>query len=133
MSILLFIVFGLVVGLIARAVLPGRQSMGLVGTILLGIAGSFMGGFLVALVTHHRVLDFNTAGIIGSIIGALVLCAIVDFYRTVLPQSLDAGGIDASVGRGIVLVTATAYIALNLLADILYSIVDPRIRLEASR
>jgi hypothetical protein len=45
---------------------------------------------------------------IYAIIGALVLCAIVDFYRTVLPQSLDAGGIDASVGRGIVLVTATA-------------------------
>jgi uncharacterized membrane protein YeaQ/YmgE (transglycosylase-associated protein family) len=79
-SILLFVVFGLVVGLIARAVLPGRQSMGLLATSLLGIAGSFMGGFLVALLTHNRVLDFNTAGIIGSIIGAMLLLVIASRF-----------------------------------------------------
>jgi len=45
---------------------------------------------------------------IYAIVGTLVLCVIVDFYRTVLPQSLDASGIDAPVGRGIVLATATA-------------------------
>ena len=73
MSILLFIVFGLVVGLIARAVLPGRQSMGLLATSLLGIAGSFLGGFIVSLLTHNRVLDLNTSGIIGSIVGAMLL------------------------------------------------------------
>jgi uncharacterized membrane protein YeaQ/YmgE (transglycosylase-associated protein family) len=76
MGILLFIVFGFVVGLLARAILPGRQSMGLIATSLLGIAGSFVGGFLAALVTHTRVFDFNTAGFIGSIIGAIVLLAI---------------------------------------------------------
>ena len=73
MSILLFLVFGLVVGLIARAVMPGRQSMGLLATMVLGVIGSFVGGFLASLVTHSRVTDFNTAGIIGSIIGALVV------------------------------------------------------------
>ena len=82
MSILLFVVFGLVVGLIARAVLPGRQSMGLIATSLLGIAGSFMGGFLVALLTHNRVLDFNTAGIIGSIIGALLLLVVASRFSS---------------------------------------------------
>jgi uncharacterized membrane protein YeaQ/YmgE (transglycosylase-associated protein family) len=76
MGIILFIVFGLVIGLIARAVLPGRQSMGLVATALLGIAGSFMGGFLVSLVTHNRITDFNTAGVLGSIVGAVVLLLI---------------------------------------------------------
>jgi uncharacterized membrane protein YeaQ/YmgE (transglycosylase-associated protein family) len=80
MGIILFIVFGFVVGLIARAVLPGRQSMGLVGTSLLGIAGSFVGGFLVSLVTHNRITDLNTAGVIGSILGALVLLVLASRF-----------------------------------------------------
>ncbi len=73
MSILLFAIFGLVVGLIARLLMPGRQRMGLLATMLLGMLGSFAGGFLTALITDRRVLDFNTAGILGSIIGALVV------------------------------------------------------------
>ncbi len=73
MGILLFIVFGFIVGLLARAIMPGTQKMGLVATCLLGIAGSFVGGFLVALVTKSQVTDLNTAGIIGSVLGALLL------------------------------------------------------------
>jgi len=76
MGILMFLIFGLVVGFIARAIMPGRQSMGLVATLLLGVAGSFIGGFLASLITHNRVLDFNTSGVIGSIIGAVALLAI---------------------------------------------------------
>jgi len=76
MGILLFLVFGLVVGLLARAVMPGRQSMGWLMTMGLGVAGSFIGGFLASLITHNRVLDFNTSGVIGSIIGAVALLAI---------------------------------------------------------
>ncbi|HEX2669877.1 MAG TPA: GlsB/YeaQ/YmgE family stress response membrane protein [Polyangiaceae bacterium] len=77
MGILLFLVFGLVVGFLARAIMPGTQSMGLIATALLGVAGSFVGGFLVALVTHNRVTDLNTAGVIGSIVGALLLLFLV--------------------------------------------------------
>ncbi|MDQ2647358.1 MAG: GlsB/YeaQ/YmgE family stress response membrane protein [Myxococcota bacterium] len=77
MSIILFIVFGLIVGLLARALLPGRQSMGIGMTILLGVAGSFVGGFIGALLTDSRVTDFNTAGIIGSVIGAILLLVLV--------------------------------------------------------
>ncbi|MEO8903470.1 MAG: GlsB/YeaQ/YmgE family stress response membrane protein [Polyangiaceae bacterium] len=73
MGILLFIVFGFLVGLLARAIMPGTQKMGFISTILLGIAGSFIGGFLVALLTSSRVTDLNTAGVIGSVVGALVL------------------------------------------------------------
>jgi uncharacterized membrane protein YeaQ/YmgE (transglycosylase-associated protein family) len=79
-AIILFIIFGFVIGLLARALLPGRQSMGLVATTLLGIAGSFMGGFLVSLFTHRRVTDFHTAGVIGSIVGAIVLLALVSRF-----------------------------------------------------
>lgn len=76
MALVWFLLFGLVVGLIARAVMPGKQSMGFIMTMVLGIIGSFVGGFLVALFTSNRVLDFNTAGVIGSIIGAVVVLAI---------------------------------------------------------
>ena len=72
MSMILFLVFGLVVGFLARAIMPGAQKMGVVATMALGVVGSFVGGFLVALVTETRVTDFNTAGLIGSVIGALV-------------------------------------------------------------
>jgi uncharacterized membrane protein YeaQ/YmgE (transglycosylase-associated protein family) len=77
MGILLFIVFGFVAGLIARALLPGRQNMGIGMTTLLGIAGSFVGGFLASLFTNSRVTDFNTAGLIGSVIGAIAVLAIM--------------------------------------------------------
>ena len=54
MAIILFIVFGLVVGLLARAVMPGNQSMGWGMTALLGVVGSFVGGFLAALAGTRR-------------------------------------------------------------------------------
>jgi uncharacterized membrane protein YeaQ/YmgE (transglycosylase-associated protein family) len=76
MGILSFILFGLVVGLIARAVMPGRQSMGIIMTIVLGVAGSFLGGFVASLFTHQRVTDLNTAGFLGSVLGALLLLLI---------------------------------------------------------
>jgi uncharacterized membrane protein YeaQ/YmgE (transglycosylase-associated protein family) len=77
MAILLFLVFGLVVGFIARAVMPGTQKMGLIATMILGVVGSFVGGFLVSLVTDNRVTDLNAAGIIGSVVGALVLLLVM--------------------------------------------------------
>lgn len=73
MGILFFLVFGFVVGLLARAIMPGEQRMGIVMTTILGVIGSFIGGFLSSLFTHHRVTDFHTAGVIGSVIGALVV------------------------------------------------------------
>lgn len=79
MSILLFIVFGIVAGLFARAIMPGRQSMGIVMTGLLGIAGSFVGGFVGSMLTGHSAMDLQTSGIIGSVLGALAILAIMGF------------------------------------------------------
>lgn len=76
MSLLLFLVFGLVVGFLARALMPGRQSMGLVMTAVLGIVGSFVGGFLGNLISGRALLDMHASGIIGSLIGALIVLAI---------------------------------------------------------
>ncbi len=76
MGIVYFIVFGLIVGLIARAIMPGKQSMGFIMTSVLGMIGSFVGGFLASLITQQRVMDFHTAGLVGSLIGALIVLAI---------------------------------------------------------
>jgi uncharacterized membrane protein YeaQ/YmgE (transglycosylase-associated protein family) len=77
MSLLLFLVFGLVVGLLARALLPGKQSMGLIMTTVLGIVGSLLGGLVGSMFSGSEVTRLTPAGIIGSVIGALAVLAIV--------------------------------------------------------
>jgi uncharacterized membrane protein YeaQ/YmgE (transglycosylase-associated protein family) len=68
-------VVGFVVGLLARAVLPGSQSLGIILTAALGIAGSFLAGFI------GQALGLYTAGqgagFIGSVLGAIVLLFVV--------------------------------------------------------
>ena len=77
MSIIMFLIFGLLVGFLARAIMPGRQSMSWLATMALGVIGSFVGGFLAALLTTRHVLDFNTSGLIGSIAGALIALSVL--------------------------------------------------------
>jgi uncharacterized membrane protein YeaQ/YmgE (transglycosylase-associated protein family) len=73
MGIIAFIIFGFIVGLIARALMPGPQRMGLLMTTVLGIVGSFVGGFLASLVTNRSVFDLSTSGFIGSLLGAMLV------------------------------------------------------------
>lgn len=73
MGIVLFIVFGLFIGLVARGLMPGNQQMGFIMTIALGIAGSFVGGALAGLVTSQGITEFHNAGVVGSLIGALMI------------------------------------------------------------
>lgn len=77
MGILAFVLFGLVIGLVARALMPGRQSMGLVASTLLGMAGSFLGGLIGSVMQGGRMFELHSAGIIGSLIGALLVMFIV--------------------------------------------------------
>ena len=73
--IIWLLIVGLIVGLIARLLMPGRDPIGIIGTIVLGIVGSFVGGFLWNLVEYHtaNIHSFHPVGLIGSIIGAWVL------------------------------------------------------------
>jgi uncharacterized membrane protein YeaQ/YmgE (transglycosylase-associated protein family) len=73
--IVVLIVIGLIAGLVARLLVPGRDSIGLLGTILVGVVGSFVGGFLWDLVEFHTVEThhFRTVGILGSIAGSVVV------------------------------------------------------------
>ena len=68
-------IIGLIVGAVARLLLPGRDNIGVLGTILLGIVGSFVGGFLENLWRYHTVSvhSFHAVGLIGSVVGAFVL------------------------------------------------------------
>jgi uncharacterized membrane protein YeaQ/YmgE (transglycosylase-associated protein family) len=77
MNIIGWILFGLIVGAIAKFLMPGRDPGGWIVTILLGIAGSFVGGFLATMLTSN---NNTTAGWIGSIIGAMILLFV---YRLV--------------------------------------------------
>ena len=71
MGIILFLIMGLIAGFIARALMPGDDSMGIVPTMILGVIGSFIGGTLAALL-FGGTLDLSASGIIGSIIGAFI-------------------------------------------------------------
>jgi uncharacterized membrane protein YeaQ/YmgE (transglycosylase-associated protein family) len=68
-------VIGFVVGLIARAILPGTQSLGIILTAVLGIAGSFLAGFAGLAMGWYT--EGQPAGWIASVIGAIVLLFIV--------------------------------------------------------
>jgi uncharacterized membrane protein YeaQ/YmgE (transglycosylase-associated protein family) len=83
---------GLIVGLIARLLIPGQQSMGLLLTMVLGIVGAVVGGFLYSLIQGAPSEPFSLSGNawhgwIVAILGAvLVLWAYVAFYRRWLWQ-----------------------------------------------
>ncbi|MDI1479091.1 GlsB/YeaQ/YmgE family stress response membrane protein [Polyangium sp. y55x31] len=75
MSILLWILFGLVVGVIAKLLTPGREPGGFIITVLLGIAGALLGGFLGRVLGIYPTYQ-STGGFIMSIIGAILILAI---------------------------------------------------------
>ena len=77
MSIIIFLIVGIIAGFIARAVVPGRQNMGIVATLILGVVGSFVGGLILSFLPGGAPFpSFNPAGLIGSIIGAIVVLLI---------------------------------------------------------
>ena len=74
MGILAWIVVGLIGGALAKLFMPGKDPGGLIITILLGIAGAVLGGFVaVALDISNGVVDFDIGSIVLSIIGSMVL------------------------------------------------------------
>ena len=66
MGIILFLIMGLIAGFIARAVVPGRDPMGWVGTLVLGVIGALIGGFIFGG-------PDNAVGYLGAIVGAVLV------------------------------------------------------------
>jgi uncharacterized membrane protein YeaQ/YmgE (transglycosylase-associated protein family) len=83
MGIIGTIVIGLIVGALARLLMPGDQKLGWIMTILLGIGGSFLAGFIGQALGMYRV--GQPAGFIASVVGALVLLFVVGKLRSKTP------------------------------------------------
>jgi uncharacterized membrane protein YeaQ/YmgE (transglycosylase-associated protein family) len=77
--IITLVVVGLIAGALARLIVPGRQNISIGMTIVIGIIGSFVGGFLGYVLFHHNVQDgaLQPSGIIGSVIGAIIVLLIM--------------------------------------------------------
>jgi uncharacterized membrane protein YeaQ/YmgE (transglycosylase-associated protein family) len=82
-GVLGWILFGLVVGIIAKLLMPGRDPGGIIVTMLLGIVGALLGGFLGQTMGLYR--EGDTAGIIMSVIGAVLLLAVYRMLRRPRP------------------------------------------------
>ena len=74
-GILLTIVIGFIAGLIARAVVPGKQDLGIVATLVLGLIGSIVGNGIYNLIANGN-LEFEVGGWWASILGAIVVLAV---------------------------------------------------------
>jgi uncharacterized membrane protein YeaQ/YmgE (transglycosylase-associated protein family) len=80
MGVITWLIFGLVIGAIAKLLMPGRDPGGFIITIILGIVGSFLGGFLGRALGMYGP-DQRSAGWLMSILGAIVILAI---YRLIV-------------------------------------------------
>ena len=82
MGILLFLLFGLIVGALARALMPGPDPMSIGMTMLIGAGGSLLGWVLGRAVgLYHSAEGIHPAGIVMSLVGALLLLAVVRSVR----------------------------------------------------
>ncbi len=81
-TIIVAIILGLIGGAVARAVIPGKQNMSILATIVLGIIGSLVGGFLGYILFHKDAQKgfFQLSGLIGSIIGSIIVLALWVYF-----------------------------------------------------
>ncbi len=74
LHVLWYLITGFIIGLIARAIVPGTQEMGFIATTILGILGSFLGGFIGSMIWKPpEGTKFHRAGFALSIVGAIIL------------------------------------------------------------
>jgi uncharacterized membrane protein YeaQ/YmgE (transglycosylase-associated protein family) len=73
MDILGLIVVGLIIGALARLLKPGKQSMSIVATMLLGVVGALIGGFIASLLGTGGIFELNVLGFILAVVAAVIL------------------------------------------------------------
>jgi uncharacterized membrane protein YeaQ/YmgE (transglycosylase-associated protein family) len=73
MGIISWLVFGLIAGILAKWIMPGRDGGGFIVTSIIGIAGAFVGGFIGSLIGFGGVSGFNIGSFLTAICGALLL------------------------------------------------------------
>jgi uncharacterized membrane protein YeaQ/YmgE (transglycosylase-associated protein family) len=89
-----FLVFGLVVGALARLILPGRQNIGILWTLVLGVIGSVIGGTIANAIGSGKITELNFVGACAAIAASVVLLAVAE------RSGLGAGDKRGEVGPG---------------------------------
>lgn len=78
MGLIGFVVAGLVIGALARLLKPGRQNLSLLATLLLGIAGSVIGGIVANLLGTGTVFELNVIGFVVAVVAAVLLVGVFE-------------------------------------------------------
>lgn len=78
MGIIGFLVFGLVVGAVARLIKPGKQNLSILATLALGVVGSLIGGVVATLLGTGRFTELNVIGAIVAIVAAVLLIGVAE-------------------------------------------------------
>jgi uncharacterized membrane protein YeaQ/YmgE (transglycosylase-associated protein family) len=78
MGIIGFIVAGLIIGALARLIKPGKQKLSIVMTLLLGLAGSVIGGVIANLLGTGDIFELNVLGFIVAVIAAVLLIGVAE-------------------------------------------------------
>ena len=73
-----FIVAGLVIGALARLIKPGKQSLGILATLLLGLVGSVIGGTIANLLGTGDIMELNVLGFVVAVIAAVLLIGVAE-------------------------------------------------------
>ncbi|MGB7448451.1 MAG: hypothetical protein WA892_04910 [Ornithinimicrobium sp.] len=73
-----FLVFGLVVGAVARLIKPGRQNLSILATLLLGVAGSVIGGLVASFFGTGDIFELNILGAIVAFVAAVLLIGVAE-------------------------------------------------------
>ena len=73
MNFIWWLIVGLIAGALARLIMPGRDPMGIIATIILGIVGSLVGGLVSMAIWRNEGTGFHPAGLLLSILGAIIV------------------------------------------------------------
>ena len=78
MAIIGFLVFGLIVGALARLIKPGKQNLSLLMTLVLGVLGSFVGGLVASALGTGKITELNILGAVVAIVVAFLLIGVAE-------------------------------------------------------
>ncbi|WP_199034408.1 GlsB/YeaQ/YmgE family stress response membrane protein [Glycomyces salinus] len=73
-----FIVAGLIIGALARLIVPGKQKLGIIATLVLGLVGSVIGGTIANLLGTGDIFELNVVGFIAAVVAAVLLVGVAE-------------------------------------------------------
>jgi uncharacterized membrane protein YeaQ/YmgE (transglycosylase-associated protein family) len=89
-----FLIAGLIIGLLARAILPGRQKIGLLWTLVLGVIGSVIGGTIANALRSGDIWELNVIGFVAAVVASVLVLSVAE------RAGLGSGGRRDTLSRG---------------------------------